>query len=408
MEISRPEMMDLTTVEEVLMEENKALKIELSSLKTAYNKVVTEHMHSEEQLGMMKHSIDVHYDGAYWLDINNKFIYINDAGCKALGFSRDELIGKHLSKINRRVTADDLKTAWERLKNEQFFTAESVHTRKDGSEFPVEIVSSYVVFGGIEYNFGFARDITDRKQAEKELIQAKAKAEESDRLKSSFLANMSHEIRTPMNGILGFSDLLKEPDLTGEERDKYIGMINKSGLRMLNIINDLISISKVESGLLEISWSDLNINELFEYQYSFFHPDAAKKGVRLSFKNALSKNAPVINTDAEKVYAILTNLLKNAVKFTSVGSVEFGYEKKGDYLEFFVKDSGPGIEKECQNIIFERFRQGSEFVNLGFEGVGLGLSISKAYTELLGGKIWVESEPGQGSTFFFTIPDRNA
>jgi signal transduction histidine kinase/ActR/RegA family two-component response regulator len=237
-----------------------------------------------------------------------------------------------------------------------------------------------------------------------ELIIAKEKAEESDRLKSAFLANMSHEIRTPMNGILGFAELLKEPKLTGEEQQEYIGIIEKSGARMLNIINDIISISKVESGLMEISISETNINEQIVFLYTFFKPEVELKGIQLSIKNSLPAKEAVIKTDREKIYAIFTNLVKNAIKFTVAGSIEFGYEKKENRLEFFVKDTGIGIRQAQKEIIFRRFRQGSELLTRNYEGAGLGLSISKAYVEMLGGKIWVESELGKGSIFYFTIP----
>ena len=247
-------------------------------------------------------------------------------------------------------------------------------------------------------------DITQNKLTEKELTEARDKAEESNRLKSAFLANMSHEIRTPMNGILGFTELLKEAKLTGEKQQKYISIIEKSGTRMLNIINDIITISKIESGQMEIFLSETNVNEQIEYIYTFFKPMAEQKGIQIFFKNSLPANEVNINTDREKVYAILTNLVKNAIKFTQEGSIEIGYEKKGNYLEFFVKDTGMGIRQEHKELVFERFRQSNESLTRDFEGAGLGLSISKAHVEMLGGKIWVESEEGKGSKFYFTIP----
>jgi hypothetical protein len=251
---------------------------------------------------------------------------------------------------------------------------------------------------------GVRIDTTERKQAEKELIEAKERAEESDRLKSAFLANMSHEIRTPMNGIMGFTELLKQPMLTGEQQQDYISIIETSGIRMLNIINDIISISKIESGQMKVSISESNINEQMEYIHTFFKPEVEGKGMQLFLKNTLSQDKSIINTDKEKVYAILTNLVKNAIKFTHKGSIEFGYWKKGGFLEFYVKDTGSGISPEKIELIFERFRQGSEAITRNFEGAGLGLSISKAYVEMLGGKIWADSELEKGSTFYFTIP----
>ncbi|MEA3443334.1 MAG: ATP-binding protein, partial [Bacteroidota bacterium] len=258
-------------------------------------------------------------------------------------------------------------------------------------------------------------DITKRKQSEEELLLAKEKAEESDHLKSAFLANMSHEIRTPMNGILGFADLLKEPELTGDEQQKYIGIIEKGGKRMLNIINDIVDISKIEAGMMEFDIKETNVNEQIEYTYIFFKPEAEAKGIELSFNNPLPAKEATIKTDREKLYAILTNLVKNAIKYTNEGVIEFGYKLKRDKeaaeLEFYVKDTGIGIPKDRQEAIFERFIQADIADKMARQGAGLGLAITKAYVEMLGGKIWVESQEdnlptGQagGSKFYFTVP----
>ena len=235
---------------------------------------------------------------------------------------------------------------------------------------------------------------------------------------------MSHEIRTPMNGILGFADLLKEPNLTGKKQQKYIGIIEKSGERMLNIINDLIDISKIEAGQMEVLLTETNIREQSEYLFTFFKPEVERKGMQFSFKSSLPASEAVLITDREKVYAILTNLIKNAIKYSEKGAIEFGVSisstssltesttklKKdtsttlSGEVEFYVKDTGIGIAKDRQEAIFERFIQADIEDKMARQGAGLGLSISRAYAEMLGGKIWVESELGIGSTFYFTLP----
>jgi len=250
---------------------------------------------------------------------------------------------------------------------------------------------------------GTILDVTDRKQAEVNLIEAKYKAQESDRLKSAFLANMSHEIRTPMNGILGFIDLLKGSDFTGEQQQEFIHIIHQSGQKMLNLLNEIIEISKIESGEMGISISETNINENIQYIYNFFKPEVEKKGLQFSISNALPAEAAIVRTDSMKVHSILMNLVNNAIKFTNKGFIECGCKKKDKLLEFFVKDTGQGIDPEQKELIFERFRQGSEGLTKISEGAGLGLSISKAFVKMLGGTIWLESEIGKGSTFYFTI-----
>ena len=238
----------------------------------------------------------------------------------------------------------------------------------------------------------------------KELLKAKEKAEESDRLKSAFLANMSHEIRTPMNGILGFAELLKEPGLSGDEQQNYIRIIQKSGVRMLNIINDIVDISKIEAGLMKLDIQESNVNEQIEYIYTFFKPDVESKGMNLLINTPLPTKNAILKTDREKVYAILTNLVKNAIKYSNEGTIEVGYKIIDKTLEFYVKDTGIGIPNNRLNAIFERFIQADIPDEWAQQGAGLGLSITKAYVEMLGGKIWVESKEGIGSTFYFTLP----
>jgi len=236
------------------------------------------------------------------------------------------------------------------------------------------------------------------------LIQAKKRAEESDRLKTAFLTNISHEIRTPMNGILGFAELLKMPGLSDQKNEEFVNLIEQSGLRMLNIINDIVDIAKIESGQIQFHYQQTQVNDLITQLNAFFSPEAQKKGINLTFETGLPDNRSIIDIDQTKLHQILTNLLKNSLKFTNSGSIHFGYYLSGKMLEFFVKDTGIGIYPEQKEAIFERFIQGSMSLTRNYEGAGLGLSISKSYVEKFGGKIWFESEVGKGTDFFFNLP----
>jgi PAS domain S-box-containing protein len=250
-------------------------------------------------------------------------------------------------------------------------------------------------------------ETTSRKATEQALIQAKEKAEESDRLKSAFLANMSHEIRTPMNGILGFAELLKEPNLTGEQQQDYIRIIKKSGDRMLNIINDIIDISKIESGQMVVSLSQVNIREQLEDIYQFFKPETDSKGIAFQLDYQIPEQLSDIETDREKLFAIYINLVKNAIKFTNKGYIKIRIYLNEGQLESCVEDTGIGVEPDRQEAIFERFIQADIHDKHAKQGAGLGLAISKAYIEMLGGKIWMDSRVGAGSNFFFKLPLKN-
>ena len=257
--------------------------------------------------------------------------------------------------------------------------------------------------------FGFNTDITEQKHIELELIKAKEKAEKSDQLKTAFLANMSHEIRTPMSGVLGFAKMLKKPNLSDEKQQGYIQLIEKSGNRMLNIINDIVDMSKIESGLMTVAITATNINDKVDFLYDFFKPEVEAKSMQLSAHKPLATEAAIINTDGDKLYAILANLIKNAIKYSNEGAISFGYILQQDdaskpSIEFYVKDTGIGIPANHHQSIFDRFIQVDIKDKMARQGAGLGLAICKAYVELLGGRIWLESEAGKGSTFRFTLP----
>ncbi len=244
----------------------------------------------------------------------------------------------------------------------------------------------------------------ERIKYQEDLIHAKEKAEESDRLKSAFLANMSHEIRTPMNGILGFTELLLEPDLTSEQKESYISIVNQSGQRMLNTVNAIVEISKIEAGIVTMDLKEVNVQEHLDELIRFFTPEAEKKGLKLLLENEELKIPAIIVTDRNKLDSILTNLIKNAIKYTRAGEIRVGCKVKVNLLEFWVKDTGIGIPADRQHAVFERFIQADLTTSRSIEGSGLGLAITKAYVEMLGGEIRMESKTGEGSSFFFSLP----
>ncbi len=296
------------------------------------------------------------------------------------------------------------KSRYDRVLSNEQFSLEEIIEIEDHKEYFQVSFNPIIQKGEVVGASCIATDTTERSLSELELLKSKEKAEESDRLKSAFLANMSHEIRTPMNGILGFAELLKEPNLSEEQQQEYLGIIEKSGARMLNIINDIVDLSKIEAGLMRIKIGKVNINEILDYLYNFFIPEAEAKGLVLFFTKFLHNEKVIIDTDEEKVYAILINLVKNAIKYTDSGTIDFGFEKKDGFLEFYVKDTGIGVPQQRQAAIFDRFVQADISDSQARQGAGLGLSISKAYVEMLGGKLWLESEEGVGSTFCFTLP----
>ncbi len=264
--------------------------------------------------------------------------------------------------------------------------------------------------GVITMVMGLFKDVSDLMQIENELKEARDKAKESDRLKTSFLANMSHEIRTPMNGILGFANLLRDPDLDEEKRDLYLKHIDHSSQQLLNIIDDIIDISKIESEQLKISNKPVRINGILDEIYSsFFHRirgDApGQKKVAFYLKKGNQSHDFTIVADDFRLSQVFNNLIANAIKFTKEGQITFGYNlKQNRYIEFFVSDTGIGIPNNKVKLIFDRFGQVNQERSLQPSGTGLGLPISKSLVDLMGGEMWVESVVGEGSTFYFTLP----
>jgi|GEM_PF-1915517 len=253
-------------------------------------------------------------------------------------------------------------------------------------------------------NDNLRQQIRHKEEIQKSLEKAKEKAEESDRLKSAFLKNMSHEIRTPMNGIMGFAGLLEKDLPEGEKAKGYVNMIRRSGNRMLELINNLIDIAMIESGETKVHKHETALNSLMDSLYALYVPHAHNKGLKIYYEKGLDEPGDKLTTDGDKLKQVLGNLINNAVKYTNKGDIVFGYKKEKEVLHFYVGDTGIGISVELQEKIFERFRQAELGVTREYEGAGLGLSISRAYVEMLGGEMWVVSTPGHGSVFHFTLP----
>ncbi|WP_066628245.1 PocR ligand-binding domain-containing protein [Labilibacter marinus] len=292
------------------------------------------------------------------------------------------------------------------LKSEDLSTAFNQQKRIGRKEFESSLHLLRVLaneLSNLAYNnLKLAKAIKAHQRMENRLAKAKEKAEESDQLKSAFLANMSHEIRTPMNGIVGFTELIQGPELAPEDRDSYISIIQESSNQLLHIINDIIDISKIEAGQIEANYEAFSLKDLLEELSLFYGGIAQQKGICLKVESPLADDV-FLKSDRIKLKQVLSNLIGNAVKFTSKGCVAFGcqYQVENEF-KFFVKDSGIGISNKDQKQIFNRFWQVGRN-SQGGGGTGLGLTITKAYVELLGGKIWLESELEKGTRFSFTI-----
>jgi PAS domain S-box-containing protein len=335
-------------------------------------------------------------------------IKVNSAFCKMVGYNEEDLIGLTFRAFTHpdHISGDEIELLRLVAGEIPTYHTEKRYIRRDSNIIWGSTTVSVIRNNKDEVQFFLAmvEDITERKIAETELIAAKEKAEESDRLKTAFLHNVSHEIRTPMNAILGFSALLGEPGLSDSDRNQYIDIIFQSGNQLLSIINDIVDLAGIESGQVKIDIRETNVNNVLRELNDQYKYKVKSQNVTLHLRTPLPDKETVVLTDGTRLIQIMSNLINNAFKFTKNGRIDFGYNLQESFLEFFVKDTGIGIPAEYHSLVFERFFQVDSAVSRQYTGTGLGLSLCKAFVGLLGGSIWLNSKPEVGSTFYFTIP----
>jgi PAS domain S-box-containing protein len=360
-----------------------------------------EKLYLERLLESAPEGIVVTDKKGYILRVNDRFLAI-------FKYAHDEVMGKHI---------DDLIAPEEFRKEADQYTLlvgegkelsrETIRQTREKERIYVSILATPIISGkGEEAFYVIYRDITDRKMAEKQLKVAMEKAKESDRLKTAFLSNMSHEIRTPLNAIVGFSELITNTKLEDSEKKEYAGLISQNSKMLVTLINDIIDVSKIESGQLQIVKKDTNLNDLMRSVYDSFtayQNQTAKEHIDWIYEENNTDHC--IKTDSDRLRQILTNLITNAFKFTHKGSVKMGYSLDEGMVRFYVKDTGIGIASADLKKIFVRFQQADISSTRKYGGTGLGLAISKSLVKLLGGVIHVKSEPNRGSEFTFTLPD---
>jgi CheY-like chemotaxis protein len=319
--------------------------------------------------------------------------------------SLDNIVGKKMFDLTASGEKSITNSALEKCVKEGSITDfETTVEKPNGQKSYLLINALYEKESDKNTIFAICRNITDRILYEQGLKQAKTKAEDADKLKSAFLANMSHEIRTPMNAIVGFAELLGNRTLSQPEKDTFLAIIKSSSKTLLNIINDIIDLSKIEVGQINLGKIDFNVNQLM-LELCSSYSTIVKKNVELVFDNINEPLQTNLNSDPYRLKQVLSNLLDNANKFTETGSITFGFKVKDEkVLLFYVKDTGIGIPEDKLEIIFNRFSKIETDSLKLYGGTGLGLTISKKLVELLDGELWVESELGKGSTFYFTLP----
>ena len=333
--------------------------------------------------------------------------YVNPKFCDITGYSYSEAIGNNPKLLKSGFQSDDVYTKlWNKISNGEVWKGE-LHNKKINGDYFWEFANISPIFnekGAITHYLAVKEDITEYKKIIKELIESKAKALESERVKSAFLANMSHEIRTPLNGILGFASILSDSELSQDAITEYASIINSSGTRLLELLNNIMDISKIESGETYVVTKPFKPYTLLEELSKTFSIQAKNKNIDLKIEVFEIYHDFSLSSDYLKIRQVLTNFVSNAIKFTENGSITLGFENKESYVSFYVKDTGKGISKEHQDKIFDRFYQIEDSYSRGYEGAGLGLSLCREIALLLNGAIRLDSAPDQGSTFYLDVP----
>lgn len=381
---------------------------DITEQKSAENQIIEKEQNLRNLLNNLDAGVVVH-------DSQTKIINYNPRALELLGLNEDEIKGKEAIDPYWKFIDENEKD----LSIENYPVNIVLNTKTDLKRMLMGVVrpqtndtiwllvNGFPIFDGHKVLTGAVIsffDITTLKEAEKNLIEARQKAEESDQLKSAFLANMSHEIRTPMNGILGFTSLLEEPDLTGEEQTNYIEIIKRSGMRMLSTVNDIIDISKIDSGQMELNISDVDVCTELDSIYQFFKLEAKNKGLKLSYSKHNLQDQLLIKTDKNKFESIISNLVKNAIKYSDKGEIELIANIQNNQFICTVKDTGIGIPEDRIDNIFNRFEQVDISNSRANEGSGLGLAISKSYADMMNGQLEVSSTFGKGSKFTLKLP----
>lgn len=347
-------------------------------------------------------------------DLRGRIIMCNDAVLKMHNLPADfQYIGKNAIEFFAPEIRKEMIRTFQVIKEKgSVRNLEYVLIKSDGTKFPVELNAKVLndSNGNPIGTVSVTKDINERKKYVEELKKAKDKAEEADNLKTAFLTSMSHEIRTPMNHIMGFIELLDNPDFTKEERQEYIRIISNSGITLLRLIDDIIDVAKIEAGQMNVNKTVSFLDRIISEVQKFSREERERieaESIEIRYVPPKHERNREIITDPILLQQILINLVSNALKFTDAGSVELGYRvnEKENNIEFYVRDTGIGIPKHMQELIFQRFRQLDYGAARKRGGTGLGLTITKGLINLLGGKIWLESDPGKGTVFYFNLPD---